>query len=286
MQLGELTTLRIGGTPVRYLHPRSVAELRSALAECRRDRLAWRVLGGGSNLLVEEGLLPYAVIHVCAPGFDRIRRPAHAVIGAGAGVPTARLLHYCRDRGLGGLEFLAGIPGTVGGAVAGNAGAWERHVCNAVRRLRVLRPDGRLKTVRRAALRCSYRHLELDGSVVVEAEFQLEPRSTELIGAQMNRYARQRDERHPLGVRSAGCVFKNPPGSSAGRLLDLCGLKGTRVGNAEVSRLHANFIINRGGAAAEDVLRLIELMRRAVRRRFGIELELEVRHWPGRSKAA
>jgi UDP-N-acetylmuramate dehydrogenase len=286
VQLGQLTTLRMGGTPLRYYRPDSIAPLRSAFAECRRAGIPWRVLGGGSNVLAEEGALPYAVIHVHAPGFDRLRRTAPGVVRAGAGVVTAALLARCRDWGLGGLEFLAGIPGTAGGALAGNAGAWGRDIADAVRRLWMLRPDGRMDVLPRRRLRPSYRRLETGPGVIVEAEFLLEPRSADLIARQMAGYASERRARHPLGQSSAGCVFKNPPGASAGRLLQLCGLKGARVGRAEVSRQHANFIVNRGRADAADVLALIEMMRDAVRDRFGVELELEVKHWPARAEAA
>ena len=286
MQLRQFTTLRVGGTPLRHFHPGDADGLRQSLRECRRGGLAWRVLGGGSNLLVDEGSLPFAVIHVHSPGFDGVERTRPTAVRAGAGLPTSRLLASCREAGLGGLEFLAGLPGTVGGAVAGNAGAWGQQTCGPMSRLWLMDADGELQQHDRSRIRASYRSTDLGGAVVVAAEFELVPRSPELVALQMAEHARARAARHPMGQASAGCVFKNPAGQSAGRLLDLCGLKGLRVGGAEVSSVHANFVLNRGDATASDVLRLLALMKSAVRRRFGVELELEVRHWSARSKVA
>jgi len=261
-------------------------ELREALQTCRREGLPWQVLGGGSNLLVEDGPLPFAVIHVCAPGLSVIQQSAPHRVRVGAGTTTARLLGYCKEHGLGGLEFLAGIPGTVGGAVAGNAGAWQSQVSDHLATVCVIGPEAGTRVLSRSQLDFGYRRSPLAGHIIVEAEFLLEPRSPALIGRQMARYARARAERHPLGVPSAGCIFKNPPTASAGKLLDMCGLKGRQVGSAQVSVRHANFIVNRGDATAQHVLNLIETMKHAVMQQFGIKLELEVRHWRAQSRVA
>ncbi len=286
VHLRRLTTFHIGGAPLRYLHPRTEEELLAALAECRRVGLPWRVLGGGSNLLVDDGQLPYAVIHVHSPGLDGIERVGPTTIRVGAGVPTSRLLTYCRDAGLGGLEFLASLPGTIGGAIAGNAGAWGREICPLVSRLRVAAPTGEVTVVPRGEIAYSYRRADLRGAVITEAELELDRREPRLIELQLAKHVQARAERHPMSERSAGCVFKNPPGVSAGQLLEDCGLKGVAVGDAAVSERHANFVINRGHAASADVLSLIQLMRSAVQCAFGVELELEVRHWRGKAAAA
>lgn len=285
IQLCQLTSLRVGGTPLCYFHPRDKAELLDALAECRRTGLPWRVLGGGTNLLVDEGVLPYAVIHVAAPGFSSIERIPEGV-RVGAGTPTAEVLGYCRREGLGGLEFLAALPGTVGGAVVGNAGAWGREICQQVRSVWTVCPEGREVLMHPSNLSFSYRCSNLEGAVVTQVELELQPRDAELVALQTSEYARRRMGRHPMSEPSAGCVFKNPPGASAGKLLDMCGFKGARVGGAQVSDCHANFVLNTGNATARDILTLIRLMRNEVLRRFGIELELEVRHWPSHSKVA
>jgi UDP-N-acetylmuramate dehydrogenase len=284
--LSGLTTFAMGGAPARYFHPRNVSELRDALQSCRRLRLPWRVLGGGSNLLVADGPLPFGVIHVQAPDFDAIERVGPSSLQVGAGVATASLLAYCRETGLGGLEFLAGLPGTLGGAIASNAGAWGHEICEAVRGVGLIGPDGSRRWLPREEMDASYRCTRLSGAIVVEAELALQPRSPKLVAGLMAEHARARAARHPLRERSAGCVFRNPPGASAGKLLDLCGLKGLSAGGAEVSRRHANFIVNRGGAVADDVLRLVRIMRQAVRAEFGVELKLEVQRWPAQSRAA
>jgi UDP-N-acetylmuramate dehydrogenase len=285
IQLRQLTSLRVGGTPLRYFHPRCKADLQEALAECRRRQLPWRVMGGGTNLLVDEGVLPYAVIHVIAPGFSFIERTEQGA-RVGAGTPTAELLAFCRREGLGGLEFLAALPGTVGGAVAGNAGAWGREICQQLRRAWTVSAGGAEVLMQRSSISFSYRCSNLQGAVVTEVELALEPRDAELVALQMSEYARRRVGRHPMSQPSAGCVFKNPPGASAGKLLDMCGFKGARVGGAQVSTCHANFVLNSGNATARDIMALIRLMREEVQRRFGIELELEVRHWPARARVA
>lgn len=284
--LRSLTTFCMGGTPVRYFRPRTLGELRAALRECRRSGLAWRTLGGGSNLLVDEGPLPFAVIHVHRPGFAGVEHVDDATVRVGAGMPTAELLARCRREGLGGLEFLAGLPGTVGGAVNGNAGAWGREIADVLARVQVVTPDGGPQWVPRAQLPCAYRRTELHGAVVTAAELRLEPCEPEFVRRRMTECALARAVRHPVGQPSAGCIFKNPPGRSAGALLDLCRLKGRRAGDAEVSERHANFILNHGGATASDVLELVAAMREAVRHRFDLELEMEVEHWPAGARVA
>ncbi len=279
LQLHEFTTFRIGGAPRLYFHPASESGLRDALAICREQGVPWRILGGGSNLLVEDGPLPFAVIRICSPGLDGIRRTGSANLRVGAGLHTARLLSYCRDRGLGGLEFLAALPGTVGGAVAGNAGAWGQCISERLESIATVVPDGGIRVLPRESLPFSYRFCPLKGRVITEVEFRLEPRDPDLIALQIRNYAAQRAERHPLGQPSAGCIFKNPAEGSAGRMLDSCGFRGLSRGGAQVSPVHANFIVNVGNATAANVLGLIEEMKGEVRRRFGVDLELEVRHW-------
>ncbi len=286
IQLSQFTSFRLGGRPRRYFRPAHPGELRQALAECNRADLPWHILGGGSNLLVGDGHLACAVIHVAEPGFGSIERTAEQCVRAGAGVRTAGLLAFCRDAGLGGLEFLAGLPGTVGGAIAGNAGAWGRAVSDRLTRLWVMNPAGGCRLLRAREVDFSYRSADLGQAVVMGAEFKLEKREPALVARRMAECVRRRARRHPLGEFSAGCVFKNPPGQSAGKLLDNCGLKGQSVGDAEVCRLHANFIVNRGGATARDVLRLIEHMQTTVLARRGVELELEIKHWPADAQAA
>lgn len=286
IDLSTFTTFRIGGRPLRYVMPSGYEELTSALQLCRKKDVPWRVLGGGSNLLIEDGTLPFAVIHICAPGFKWITQVSAHAFRVGAGVRLGELMSYARRGGHGGLEFLAGIPGTVGGTLAGNAGAWGETICDRVRRLWLTDRVGNVEEVTPDTLERSYRSLNLGERIVTEAEFELEPRAPELIAERARELRRKKASRHPVSEKSAGCVFKNPPTCSAGELIDRCGLKGTKCGGAEISELHANFIVNTGTARASDVLALVEMIKDEVRKKFKVELELELRHWSAQKKAA
>lgn len=286
VDLKRLTTFRIGGRPACYARPRSYAELAAALSICRQRGLRVRILGGGSNLLVDENDLSFAVIHVRAPAFDWIARVGPAKVRVGAGVPLRRLLAYCRRQGLSGLEFLAGVPGTVGGALAGNAGAWGESIAGRSARAWVLDDECGRTEVAAAEVEFGYRRCSLGRRIICEVEFELDHCEPALLGRRMEGFVARRSAIHPMRSASAGCIFKNPPGASAGKLLDLCGMKGVRVGGAEVSRLHANFICNVGGATAQDVLTLIGIMREAAKRAYSVELELEVKRWPSKPEAA
>lgn len=205
------------------------------------------------------------------------RRPDHGIF-AEAGVTHTRICRFAADQGLSGLEFAVGIPGTVGGWLAMNAGIGSREVKDAVRALEWLDPESGLRELPASALRFHYRALELPpGAVVLSATFQAEPDAPEAIRARMRELLARRRETQPIDELSCGSVFKNPPGDHAGRLIEAAGLKGASEGAAQISTVHANFIVNRGGARAADVLRLIERARAAVAERFGVELETEVR---------
>jgi len=286
MKFSELTTLRTGGRPARYYRPGGEAELRCALDECRRARMPWRVLGGGSNLLVGDAPLPCAAVHIHRSGFGEVTQTTPMRLSVGAGLTVAQLLTGCRDAELGGLEALAGLPGTVGGALRGNAGAQGVHLSDRLVRLWGFNADGRREEMPRCAITFSYRHSDLHDLIITGAEFELEPRPRTEISAAMRSVLARRNAAHPVGLSTAGCIFRNPPGHCAGRLLDECGLKGRRVGAAVVSTGHANFIVNEGGASGDDVIQLVRLMRDAVQQRFGIALELEVQCWPAIARAA
>ena len=282
----KLTTFRTGGTPIRYFRPVGYRELVSAVRFCERRAMDYQVLGGGSNLLVEDGELPFGVLHICSPAFNWIERTGEAKLRVGAGVRLGRLLSHSQKSALGGLEFLASIPGTVGGAVAGNAGAWGRSVCEMISRLWLLGETSQTLELPARELEFGYRMTELPARIITEVELKLVPSSPELIKRRTEEFLHEKARRHPMDQFSAGCVFKNPPDGVAGKMLEACGMKGKTVGGAEVSCQHANFIVNRGGATSSDVLKLIETMQEAVLKKFGVQLELELRHWPAGQKAA
>jgi UDP-N-acetylmuramate dehydrogenase len=195
----------------------------------------------------------------------------------GAGLPIATLISRCISEGLGGLEFLAWIPGTVGGAVAMNAGAFGHETGRVVRKIHVLSPEGDLDVYDRSRLSFGYRRSNIKpGAVIARVVFDVTRAAPADVTGAVEHYGRLRREKQPLGMRSAGSVFKNPPGRYAGELIEAAGLKGERSGGAMISGIHGNFIVNTGGAGSEDVLRLVELARRKVYELSGIELEMEI----------
>jgi len=275
--LAPLTTFRIGG-PARYLlRAQSAAQLGEILVRLEENAIAFRVLGGGSNILVDDAGYPGAVICLEGglAGIDF--NGARARVGAGA--LLARLVAECARRGLAGVECLAGIPGTLGGALVMNAGGRHGCVGPLVRRVSVF--DGaRSREVAGADAAFSYRSSSLAGTVVASAELELTPFPAQAVAASTREIMLEKRRLQPLSAASAGCVFKNPPnGPPAGALIDRAGLKGAWVGGARVSQMHANFIVNAGGATAADVKHLIEKVRAAVSAKFGVELELEMDLW-------
>ncbi|MDR2724680.1 MAG: UDP-N-acetylmuramate dehydrogenase [Candidatus Adiutrix sp.] len=274
--LRDFTTFRLGG-PARVLaQPEDTAELQTLLAAARGEGWPVVVLGGGSNLLFDEAGFNGLVIKL-GSGFAGLEGEDH-LVRVGAAVASADLLAWALARGLGGLEGLAGLPGSVGGAVAGNSGAGPEGLGQTVSRLFVLGGDGLIRTFPAADLNFSYRCLDglPKGAVILSAEFALTSRPAGDIRARLEEY-RERRRSQPLGCRSAGCVFKNPPSISAGQLIDQCGFKGQRVGGARVSEAHANFILAETGASATDILSLIDRIRQGVLARHGLTLELELK---------
>ena len=271
------TTLRIGGPADVWYAPSSIAALSRALAVCAAEGIPVTAVGGGSNLLVRDGGVRGCV--VSTRNLRRLERLGPLTVIVEAGVSTGKVLHSATGWELGGVEFLGGVPGSVGGGLIMNAGTYLgefKDVTVEVASLRIA--DGSL--VRRPAAECGfrYRHSDLPrDEVVVEGTLVLRPRPRAEIEAEVRTLRDRRHEREPKGVPNAGSIFKNPEGKFAGKLIEECGLKGRRVGGAEVSPKHANWIVNAGGARAADVLELCEVVRAAVRERHGVELEMEVK---------
>jgi UDP-N-acetylmuramate dehydrogenase len=237
-----------------------------------------RVLGGGSNVLADDGDLPFVVLDLGAAGQAAAWEGCRARVPAG--LPLSAVLRESLKRGCAGLEWAAGLPGSVGGAVVGNAGAFGGDVARHVRAVALLSADGTVRRHEVAAGDFGYRRSFVrQGEVVLEVELELAPGDPVAMRAEVDRVNRIRTASQPKGGHSCGCIFKNPAGDHAGRLVDGLGLKGRRVGGAFVSPAHANFIVNDGTATATDVLRLIDLIRAEVRERAGVELELEIRAW-------
>jgi len=276
--LAKHTALRIGGPADALATPADRAELARLLALCAVHRVPHWVLGAGFNTLVLDGGADGVAIQLSR--FRRLEERPGSALRAEAGVSHARLTRFCVERGLAGLEFGAGIPGTVGGWTAMNAGIGQREVKDAVLEIEVMSPTGAwVRHLSRDTLRFAYRALRglAPGSVIVSTLFGVTPSRPEAVRAVIDPQLARRAATQPLDVPSCGSVFKNPPGDFAGRMIEAAGLKGLRVGGAEISTVHANFIVNRGEARAADVLALIERARAAVRQATGRTLELEVR---------
>jgi UDP-N-acetylmuramate dehydrogenase len=277
VSLARFTSLRVGGPADALASPPDREALARCLAICAEHRVPLCVLGNGFNTLVRDGGVEGLVLRLSA--FRALRREASGELMAEAGVTHASLARHCAEHGLAGLEFAAGIPGTVGGWVAMNAGVPGREVKDVVRAVEVMDAAGARRCIPAGELGFAYRSARglRPGSVVVAAAFRVRPCPPAEVQAEIDRHLERRARTQPLDVPSCGSVFVNPPGDFAGRLIEAAGLKGRRVGGAEISDLHANFIVNRGGASAADVLALIELAREQVRARTGVSLEPEVR---------
>ncbi len=269
------TTMGVGGRARWFLLPRDAHEAADALEFLDRAGVPTFLLGGGSNLLVRDGGFDGAVVNLSALSSVRI---AGDRIRAGAGAPLARLARAAMNAGLSGMEGLVGIPGTVGGAVYMNSGGRNGEIGDVVESIGVVDRRGRFGRLAREQVGFRYRGTALGDLVVVDATLRLRRGEKEAICRRMAEVLKRKHETQPMGQRSAGCIFKNPaPGRPAARLIDEAGLKGARAGGAEVSARHANFIVNAGGAAAQDVLALIARVRREILLRYGMSLGLEVK---------
>jgi UDP-N-acetylmuramate--L-alanine ligase/UDP-N-acetylenolpyruvoylglucosamine reductase len=274
--LAPKTTMRVGGAARIYAEPATVADLQALLRAAGSKRLEVFILGRGSNLIVPDEGVDGLVIALAHESWSSFEPCGEGRVRVGAGLRLKNLCGLAAKAGMTGFEFLEGIPGSVGGALRMNAGAMGGWMFDVVEEVEAISLEGELTTLARGAMHVDYRHCaELHHAIALRAV--LRPAATgdvDAIRRQMDTYARKRHESQPREP-SAGCIFKNPPGTSAGRLIDECGLKGERIGDAEVSAVHANFIVNRGHASGADVLALVRRVRSRVRQMKGIVLEPE-----------
>ena len=277
--LSRHTSFRIGGPAELMICPRYEDELLVCMKLCRELGLQPRILGGGTNILApDEGVRGVVIL---TRGLDAISRISDTELEAGCGVSLARLALYAQRLGLTGLEFAHGIPGTVGGGIYMNAGAYGGELVQTAVSARFMRPDGGVETVEGGAMELRYRHsafMEREG-IILSARFRLQPGEPEAILARMRELAEKRRNSQPLDLPSAGSTFKRPVGGYAAALIQEAGLKGLQVGGAAVSTKHAGFVVNLGGATSRDVLALVDEVRARVKAASGIELEPEVRLW-------
>jgi UDP-N-acetylmuramate dehydrogenase len=275
--LKKHTSFRIGGPAEYFCVPKDIEELRAALRFAKNNCLPVAILGAGTNLLALDRGFRGLVIKL-GGGLNKISVRGR-VVRAGTGILLPVLLNILSRRGLGGLEFLAGIPGTLGGAVAMNAGAWGSEIGKFTEQVKVLANDSGLKTLDKKNMRFGYRHsvLQKGGQIAVEVVLKLRKGLPARIRKRILGILSKRKVNQPLGSPNAGSVFKNPKGKFAGRLLEEAGLKGARVGDAQVSVKHANFIVNLGEAKARDVIKLMTRMQNAVKKKFKVKLEPELK---------
>jgi UDP-N-acetylmuramate dehydrogenase len=272
------TWFQLGGPAEYFAEPETADQLISLVQRCHEENVAMRLLGQGSNILVRDEGVPGMVLHLSAPVFSEIRVEGRSLI-AGGGALLGRAVTTAVHRGLAGLETLIGIPGTVGGALHGNAGTHGGNIGQWTLDATVIASNGEVFQRNADELVFGYRESSLDDLVILEASCQLEEDNPRDVAQRMQKQWIVKKASQPMGHQCAGCVFKNPRGASAGELIDNAGLKSTRIGGAVVSDRHANFIIAEPECTAQDVLRLIELIRGQVRDRMGIELELELEIW-------
>lgn len=273
----DYTSFRIGGPADVLIEPSSVDDLRESLKWAWGLGLPVFILGNGTNLLVADEGIRGAVIRI-GSSLSSLTFDGDTVI-AGAGVSLPALARACADRGLTGMEWAAGIPGSLGGALTMNAGAYSCTIGDVVREVRVLGLDGQVSARTAEEMHFAQRSSRLSqGDIVAyEAVLGLRPGNADESRAQMSEYMADRKVKQPLHMPSAGCIFQNPSGRGAGRYIDAAGLKGLRIGGAEISPVHANFIVNAGNATARDVLMLMSHVKRVVYEKFGVELVPEVR---------
>jgi UDP-N-acetylmuramate dehydrogenase len=276
--LAELTSLGIGGTTdlLRIEKHDAIPDLLNLIDS---HGVSHKFLGGGSNLLVGDGELPWVVLQLVSPEPDIVLEGNFAQVDAAADL--GRTVTFCAKHDLGGMEGLIGVPGTIGGALRMNAGAYGMQIGSYVRKVKLYRAAARkIETLEGDQISFEYRHTSFapdDMMLAVKLELPSKPYREILKGIRICNEKRRASQ--PLGQKSAGCIFKNPPGASAGRMIDELGLKGLNVGDARVSDRHANFFVNAGKASAKDMLALIADVRERVEKSFSVILEYEVVVW-------
>jgi UDP-N-acetylenolpyruvoylglucosamine reductase len=273
--MAKRTTLRVGGPVDLYVEPASEADLASVVKFCSASGMPFFVLGRGSNLLVRDGGLRGMAVCLAHPCFAAVEVEGRRM-HCGAGTKLKTVAVEAKRHQLSGVEFLEGIPGTVGGALRMNAGAMGKSTFDVVESVRVMDASGEVQRLEASEIKVEYRRCPLlTDRIALGAAFKCVPATREEIERRMSEFSNKRWESQPAAP-SAGCMFKNPPTVPAGKLIDELGLKGTRVGGAMVSREHGNFIVNDGTATARDILELIGVLKQRARQDRGIELHTEV----------
>lgn len=273
------TSLGIGGPADVFITPEDPGALSHVIRVSRQSGIPVVTVGGGTNLLVGDRGIEGVVVCMAAFKDMDVREDSDgAIVRAGAGLRLQRLVDLSKNNGLTGIEGLAGIPGQVGGAIAGNSGAFGFEIKDTVLNITLMDPEGKIRTVDKGQINFGYRKTDIpEAAVILSAELRLGKNNPQAVSERINGFLKEKKTGQPLGQRSAGCVFKNPGDRSAGRLIDEAGCKGMRVGGIEVSSVHANFFVNTGEGSADDFLRLMDKVSQAVKAAFNIVLEPEIK---------
>ena len=276
--LKNKTTFKVGGPAKFFYAPRNLEDLKLPIGAAKKNKIKIFVIGAGSNILVSDNGVDGLVLQLNAPYFKKISLRGNGLI-VGAGLMLGRVVEAAKLNSLSGLEFLIGVPGTVGGALMMNAGAWGRSIGDLIENVAVIDFRGRIKLLKKRDIKFGYRRCSLGKYIILSARLRLNKKNKGKIEQNLHKYLQARASCQDTTFPNAGCVFKNPSGESAGKLIDLCGLKGKKIGGAFISRKHANFILNKENALAQDVLNLMKLMKAAVRDKFKVNLEPEIKIW-------
>lgn len=275
--LSKYTTFKIGGPADLLVIPEDTADLKNIFSYINNGSIPKFVLGGGSNVLAADAGFRGVVIKLSSNAFKQLSLE-YEILRAGAGVSTGELLSFCVDSDIGGLEFISGMPGTVGGLVMMNAGIKEKNISDVIEEVTAMDKNGDIKLLKKSNMKFGYRSFSPSDLTIIEARFRVFKRGSADIVNEINKYLSHKGRTQDLKFPSAGCVFKNPKSGAitAGELIERAGLKGSSFGGAEVSSVHANFIINTGGAKASDVIHLMNMVKAKIKKDYDIELEPEI----------
>lgn len=279
MPMSRYTTFGVGGNADAVFRAMSLEGLQEMVGYLKGEGIPYLVVGRGSNLLVgDEGFKGVVILLNGGLASMETYTAGEPCVKAGAGIALNTVVNFCTEKGLAGLEFLAGIPGTLGGGVAMNVGAWGKEIKDVITEITILTAEGAVLSISGGDLRFQYRGLDLpEGGIILNVSLSLSLDRSSSVKKRMISYMDDRKKRQPLDTRSAGSVFKNPEGDYAGRLIEAAGLKGRRIGGAMISTKHANFIVNTGGASASDIIALMDLAKKTVKEMFKVELTPEIR---------
>ncbi len=276
--LSQHTWLKLGGPAQYFVTPRTEAELLDVINTCRSHQMSVHILGSGSNLLIREAGVQGVVVKVVEPLLGEVTVEGTSLT-AGGGTLLSHVVAEAVRAGLGGIEYLVGIPGTIAGAVVGNSGGRTGDIGQLIASVRVLTQNNEIAVRRGDELSFSYRRSSIQDLLVLSATLELTRDDSEELTRRMRKNWIMKRSTQPLADQSAGCIFRNPRGLSAGALIEQCGLKGLFVGKARISERHANFIVTEAGATSKDVEQLIGKIQKAVAEKFAVELELEIKVW-------